>query len=181
MPRTPLSSRFQAQAGFRRGPIAAALKAELQRLLTDPHDPEGAVIREKFGNVIIDFVRQAFLQKSHNRADEGGVKWLETDAYRSGETDRMGYVTGNMFRSLKVEVTANGIRIYADPNMADYAKFFHGGTRHLPPRPLWPDPIPDRWISAAMRHVLPDIKRVLERRIRLQRAVPRLARAREMV
>lgn len=167
MPRTFLPPRFHPEVGFRRGQIAQRLKDELQRLVTDPEDLEGRRIRQKMGEVLLEFLRQAFYAKSLGRADEGGVIWSPTDAYRSGKTDHMGFVTGRMLSSLKVEVTDQGIRFFADPDIADYAKYFHGGTQRMPARPLWPSKIPARWISMAFRAVLPDIKRELERRVRL--------------
>lgn len=66
-----------------------------------------------------------------NQVDPYGVKWQKTKEGKNFDSQN------NVFKSFNVDVAGNKVLIYSS---LPYAIFLHRGTKHLPARPILPDP-----------------------------------------
>jgi len=66
-----------------------------------------------------------------NQVDPYGNKWKKTNEGKNFDAQK------NLFKSFNVEVAGNKVLIYSS---LSYAIYLHRGTKHLPARPILPDP-----------------------------------------
>ena len=129
----------------------------VQDLRNGATDPEVRQVYQHASEALLRRIQQEFEVKANGGVDSANIYWEVTEARRrTGE--QMMIKTRRLFESLSVELTDDGLRIFADSRVAPYA------AHALEHRPAWPrnGNIPQIWWDELTTSLINGLTRIIK-------------------